>query len=213
MKNIWAIVPVKPLNRSKSRLSPVLSIKQRETLSRDMLERTLRLLQQVKGFGGIMVVSRDTYALSLARKLDVQTLQESGTPDLNNSLTRATQVVSTWNAGGVLILASDIPLIQVDDLERMIGLADSAKSVVIAPDRRGTGTNALLVRPPGLITYHFGVESFPRHHSEAEAAEASLHVYRSPTVGLDVDTPADLDLYREMLVEQEMNEPAWLAST
>ena len=56
--NIWAIVPVKPLNRSKSRLAPVLDGKQREALSRQMLEQTLGTLNQVVGIGGILVISR-----------------------------------------------------------------------------------------------------------------------------------------------------------
>jgi 2-phospho-L-lactate guanylyltransferase len=83
---------------------------------------------------------------------------------------------------------------------------------VVAPDRRGTGTNALLVRPPGLIPYRFGENSLDKHLEEAEAAGAEAHVYESDTLGLDVDIPADLDLYREMLVEREIREPGWLVS-
>lgn len=212
MKNIWAIVPVKPLNRSKSRLSPVLSIKQRETLSKEMLERTLMTLKQVKSIRGIVVISRDTAALAFARQLEVQTLQESGAPELNDSLTRATQVVSSWNAGGVLVVASDIPLMQPDDIEKMVEMASSAPVVVIAADRRREGTNALLVCPPSMIPYRFGEGSFQLHIQEARAAGIEVRIHDSPTLALDVDVPADLDLYREMLLQREMEEPAWLAS-
>jgi 2-phospho-L-lactate guanylyltransferase len=212
VKNIWAIVPVKPLNRSKSRLSPVLSIKQRETLSKEMLERTLMTLKQVKSIRGIVVISRDTAALAFARQLEVQTLQESGAPELNDSLTRATQVVSSWNAGGVLVVASDIPLMQPDDIEKMVEMASSAPVVVIAADRRREGTNALLVCPPSMIPYRFGEGSFQLHIQEARAAGIEVRIHDSPTLALDVDVPADLDLYREMLLQREMEEPAWLAS-
>lgn len=211
--NIWAIVPVKPLNRAKSRLAPVLTAEQRESLSLQMLETTLRTLKEVRGIKGVLVISRDSAALAFARKLDVYTVSESGAPELNNALTRATQVVSTWHARGVLVLASDIPLMRVEDIEGMLALATHEPAVVIAPNRREDGTNALLVRPPGLIPYRFGEHSLEKHRAEAKAIGAPVHTYRSPTLSLDVDTPPDLDLYREILGGQGINQPAGLEST
>lgn len=210
--NIWAIVPIKPLNRAKSRLAGVLDGKQREALSREMLEQTLGTLKKVQGIGGVLVISRDTGALSIARRYEAQTVQESGSPELNEALTRATKVVATWNARGVLVVASDIPLMCVEDLEGMLALAKYPPAVVVAPDRHRDGTNALLIRPPELIPYRFGEGSFQKHLDVAESVDVKAHIYESPTLGLDVDTPADLDLYREMLVERELSEPVWLGS-
>ncbi len=210
--NTWAIVPIKPFNRSKSRLASVLNHQQREALSRKMLERTLTTLKEAEGIAGILVISRDNAALRLARRFDVQTVQESGTPELNDALTRATQVVMTWNARSVLIVASDIPLMTSKDIEAMVKLADERRVVVIASDRRGDGTNALLVRPPSLITYCYGEHSFQNHIAEATEVGAALHVYESPDLALDVDVPADLDLYRSILTERKLSEPAWLGS-
>ena len=210
MKNIWAIVPIKPLNRSKSRLSPVLNIEQREILSREMLDRTLGILKQVETISDILVVSRDTAALKNIRQYGVQTLQESGAPELNDSLTRATQVVGSWNASAVLIVASDIPLLEVSDIENMIGLAEHAPAVVIATDRHQNGTNVMLVSPPGLISYRYGEGSFHRHMEESRARGVEPLLFESPTVALDVDIPEDFDLYRQMLAEREIGEPVWL---
>lgn len=210
--NIWAIVPSKPLKRSKSRLSSVLTSQQRENLSREMLSHTLVTLSKAQGIAGTLLVSRDTAALSMARRMGVQTLTESGSPELNASLERATRFVATWKASGVLIVASDIPLLRPDDVEEMLALTNKHPVVVVAPDRRGTGTNAMLVRPPGLFPYRFGENSFARHCSEGESAGARVYIYQSPTVGLDVDIPADLDLYRELLAENSTNESIWHAS-
>lgn len=209
----WAIVPIKPLNRSKSRLSPVLTGEQRQALSQKMLEMTLTTLKQVKAISGVLAVSRDSKALTLARRFDVQTVQESGAPELNDALTRATQAVSSWNATSVLILASDIPLMTVQDIEGILSLATHADEiVVIATDRREEGTNALLVSPPGLIPYQYGTGSFRRHVEEAQKAGAAVEVYRSPTMALDVDMPEDLALYREIASQQKLSELAWLGS-
>jgi 2-phospho-L-lactate guanylyltransferase len=178
-----------------------------------MLELTLRKLQQVDAIGGILVISRDTAALSLARRLNVQTVQESGAPELNDALGRATNVVMSWNAKSCLILASDMPLITVHDIEALVRLSEQQlEGVVIATDRRKDGTNALLIKPPGLIPYRYGEHSFDRHIEEANAIGASIHVYESPTLALDVDVPDDLEAYRKIMNEQKLKDLAWLAT-
>jgi 2-phospho-L-lactate guanylyltransferase len=205
---IWAIVPVKPFNRSKSRLSSVLESKERENFSRHLLDQTLKTLSQVAEIGGILVVSRDAGALALARHHKAQTVQESGNPELNDALTRATQVViATWNARTVLIAASDIPLMQTSDIQGMLALANTPASIVIATDRKAEGTNALLIRPPGIIPYCFGESSNEKHQAMAREAGIEPKVYVSPTMALDVDVPEDLLLYRQMAEENRRNNP------
>ncbi len=210
--NIWAIVPVKPLNRAKSRLSPVLEPLQRQAFSRQMLERTIKTLQTVEAIQGILLVSRDSAALAVGRGLGAQTLTESGAPELNDSLTRATHAVKTWHANGVLVIASDIPLFTPGDLNAMLALGKRPPSVVLAPDRRKDGTNAMLIRPPALFPYQFGPGSFEHHRQAAEEAGASVKVYESETLSLDVDYPEDLDLYREKLAEFHSDESVWPTS-
>jgi 2-phospho-L-lactate guanylyltransferase len=68
---------------------------------------------------------------------------------------------------------------------------------VIAPDRARDGTNALLVRPAGLIGYSYGPGSFNRHVALAHEAQAHVHIVESPRLMLDIDVPADLELYRQ----------------
>jgi 2-phospho-L-lactate guanylyltransferase len=68
-------------------------------------------------------------------------------------------------------------------------------AVVIAPDRHQTGTNALFVRPPGLIDYAFGRDSFQLHRAWAERAGARVRVLKSTAIELDLDVPEDWTLY------------------
>jgi 2-phospho-L-lactate guanylyltransferase len=79
--SIWAIVPVKPFLRSKSRLAGVLSPEARAGLSREFLGHALRVLGQVPEIGRVLVVSRDPAALRLARDLQAHTVTEAGAPD------------------------------------------------------------------------------------------------------------------------------------
>lgn len=83
---LWAIVPVKPLRRGKSRLSRVLDINQRWDLNRRLLCHTVAVLKESARVGVVMVVSRDQEALALARSLGARTLLESKPDGLNRAV-------------------------------------------------------------------------------------------------------------------------------
>jgi 2-phospho-L-lactate guanylyltransferase len=193
--NVWAIVPVKPLSRAKSRLSEALLPEQRELLATEWLVRTVRLLVPLTRIRGVLVISRDTKALAMVRDLGANTVQESGAPELNNALLRATQVLRAWQADSVLVVPADLPLLAAEDVEEMVQRGRYHNTVVIAPDRHETGTNLLFVRPPGLMPYAFGENSFAEHQRLALEAEANVSIYRSERVALDVDWPDDLERY------------------
>jgi 2-phospho-L-lactate guanylyltransferase len=189
---IWAIVPVKPLRRAKSRLSEVLSREDRSELSQQMLTHTLEVLGEINSIERTLVVSRDSRALALARKLGARTVTERGSPQLNRALIRATLVARRYSVSAVLVLPADLPLLTREDVETLIEKASDPPVVVIAPDRRGSGTNALLSSPPGLIEYAFGPESFPSHVERARKAGARVEICELPSLALDVDLPDDL---------------------
>ena len=194
---VWAIVPVKPFNRAKSRLAAQLSAEQRELLAANLLQRTVRLLLPLPEIEGVLVISRDSKALAMVRELGAQTVQESGAPELNHALQRATQALRSWGAGAALIVPADIPLLAAEDVANVVHLGRYHQSVVVAPDRHEHGTNLLLVRPPGMIPYSFGEDSFATHQRLAREIGATTLVYRSERAALDLDTPDDLrDYYR-----------------
>lgn len=196
--NVWAIVPVKPLGRAKSRLSGVLLPEQRQELATAMLSRTIQMLMPLSHIQGVLVISRDTKALALAREMGAQTLQESGTPELNNALLRATQVLGARGIDAVLVVPADIPLLSPDDVRAVVELGHYHNSVVIAPDRHEHGTNMLLVHPPGAIPYSFGHNSNAEHQRLALEAGATVQIHHSARVALDIDTPDDLISYHQL---------------
>lgn len=197
---LWAIVPVKPLRRGKSRLSGTLSEDERTHLNQLLLEHTLQTLKDLKEIEQILVVSRDPAALSMAREHGARTVREtSGSPKLNTALTRATVVAQVYATRGVLVLPADLPLITREDILALVERVRKPPVVVIAPDRREEGTNALLICPAGLIEYDFGPGSYKRHCERARIAGARLEVVNLPSLSLDLDLPEDLD----MVLEQE----------
>lgn len=190
---IWAIVPVKPLRRGKSRLAPVLSEDDRALLNERLLVHTVDTLKEMPELGEVLVVSRDPAALALARDHGARTLQEDGAPHLNVALQRATLVAQSYNADSVLVVPADLPQVSKVDLALMLQAGTEAPVVVIAPDHHHEGTNALYMNPAGLIEYEFGPGSFESHSARAKAAGAELKVMDLPTLARDVDVPADLD--------------------
>ncbi len=196
--SLWAIVPVKPLRRGKSRLAGTLTEEERTTLNQELLERTLKTLAPLKELDQILVVSRDPHALTIARNHGAKTVREDGQPHLNTALTRATVMAQVHASQGVLILPADLPLLTQEDVLTLIDRAAKPPVAVIAPDRHGKGTNALLMVPAGLIKYDFGENSFERHCERIRKAGAKLEVVELPSLGLDLDLPEDLEMIRKM---------------
>jgi 2-phospho-L-lactate guanylyltransferase len=191
---IWAIVPVKPLRRGKSRLAGLLSEEQRARLNRYLLEHTLTILNQISNIEHTLVVSRDPAALALTRSMGGRTVMEDGAPQFNTALKRATIVAQAQGARAVLILPADLPLVESSDLEALLSQGQNPPVVVISPDRRLDGTNGLFINPAGLIEYGYGPGSFQRHCLRANQAGSSLVVINSERIGLDLDLPEDLEM-------------------
>jgi 2-phospho-L-lactate guanylyltransferase len=207
LMTLWAIVPVKPLRRGKSRLSSVLSLEARTALNHYLLSNTLDTLASVPEIEHSLVVSRDPEALTIAREYGARTVQEQGSPQLNIALTRATMVALSHSVQGVIIVPADLPLITVDDIREVVKRGVDPPVVVITPDRHHQGTNALLISPPGLIRYEYGPGSFQRHCIQAEKAGARLEICERKSVALDIDLPEDLELagYEMMEVNKLRN--------
>lgn len=65
---LWAIIPVKPLRRGKSRLAGVLTQDERADLNQHLLAHTVDTLRSIPEIEQVLVVSRDPATLSLARE-------------------------------------------------------------------------------------------------------------------------------------------------
>jgi 2-phospho-L-lactate guanylyltransferase len=198
---IWAIIPVKPLRRGKSRLAGVLGLEARTALNHYLLSNTLDILSTIPEIEHSLVVSRDPEALTIAREYGARTVQEQGSPQLNIALTRATMVALRHSVQSVLIIPADLPLLTSKDIHEVIQRAVNPPVVVITPDRHQQGTNALLIAPTGLIPYEFGPDSFRKHCLSAKKAGARLEICWRKSVALDIDLPEDLELAGYELVD------------
>jgi len=195
---LWAIVPVKPLQRGKSRLSSILSVTERTTLNQSMLVNTLKTLKSISEIDTVLVVSRDPAALAIARDFEAKTVLEDGSPELNTALRRAAMVAKAYYAHQLLVMPADLPLVKAEHIKDFLALSTAAPELIIAPDRRKDGTNALYINPADLIDFYYGPGSFTKHINAARAENASIQIVENEALGLDLDLPEDLQILTEI---------------
>ena len=200
---LWAIVPVKPLRRGKSRLSKVISAEERADLNQYLLEHTIQVLSAIDEIENVLVISRDTEALALARDLGARTVQEYGSPGLNTALTRAVEIARSYGTRGILIIPADLPRLDAEDIRKILVHRKNPPVVVIAPDRKKEGTNALFISPPDLIELKYGKGSFKKHSKAAQDAGVRLEICDLASLELDLDEPEDLALIEAELRKNE----------
>lgn len=192
---LHAIVPVKALERAKSRLAPALGPAERRLLALEMLARVLAALGRAP-VERVWVVSGDEAVLTMAAARGATPLPE--TADLNPALERAREAARVAGADAVVVVPADVPLVTPADIAALAALLADGADVALAPDEAGLGTNALALRAAAGLPFAFGADSAPRHLHAAAARGLIARVHRSPTLALDVDDAPSLARYRAL---------------
>lgn len=186
MKKTFAVIPVSRFCNAKTRLSPKLTIIERENLLKAMLKDVIGALNGI--VDNIVIVSSDDDVLYYVEQFNVETLKEIGDTGLNGGLAQAIEYCSKF-CDNVLIIPSDVPLIKNSHVKGIVQKGEEF-DVVIAP-AKGGGTNALLC-PVNNFTTKFGDYSFFEHIDEAKKKNLTYTVFDSFYLSLDVNTAEDL---------------------
>jgi 2-phospho-L-lactate/phosphoenolpyruvate guanylyltransferase len=184
-----AILPVKSFTAAKQRLAVMLGAGSRQALAQAMFSDVLTTLRHVPGLDAVAVVTADRTAESAALGERVQVLRDTEQSGQSAAARIGIRYAQAAGYERVLLVPGDTPLLDPQDVGELLAVE---AAVAIVPDRHGTGTNALLLRPPDAISPSFGPGSFERHVAAARAAAVDYSVERVPTLMFDVDTPDDL---------------------
>lgn len=197
-----AVLPVKSFARAKQRLREAVGGGEREELAAAMVGDVLSALGAVEAIDDVIVVTAEPVAARTAQRAGAAVVDDPEEAGQSAAAARGIDFALVRGADRVLLVPGDCPALDPEDVARLLARAAAPPSVVIVPDRHGTGTNALLLAPPGVVGPSFGAGSFARHAARASAAGATVRICELPSLGLDVDTPDDLAALRAALEQR-----------
>jgi 2-phospho-L-lactate guanylyltransferase len=188
-----AILPVKSFGSAKQRLSDLLGQGSREALAQAMFSDVLASLRKVKGLDAIAVVTDDPRAESAAGGARVLVLRDRRGSGQSDAAGIGIEHALEAGFDRVLLVPGDAPLLDPVEVDGLLTRAAAEQlDAVIVPDRAGTGTNGLLLRPPDAFAPSFGPGSLDRHIESASGAAIRFRVEGVASLMHDVDTPDDL---------------------
>lgn len=192
---IFALVPVKKFDSSKSRLSSVLNVDERKKLSELLLMNTISVLTKSSAISEIVIVSSDEVAMEIAKRNDAKFLRESKDHGVNAAIARADDYSSENGAEATLVIPQDLPLLMTADVNMICRKAESTeRCLVICPSIRHDGSNALLRKPSRLLKTYYDEDSFNAHIRAATKVGIPVKVFLSKRIMVDLDTTEDIGI-------------------
>ena len=181
--NAHVLVPLKGLGRAKSRLAETLTAAERAALMLRLLERVVEAIREA-GIDRITLVTSEPLAHGIAA-----TWHDGDLP-WNKAL--ATAIADVVVEEVVAVISADLPFLQPGDVTALIE-ATPGRGVAVGRAFDG-GTNAVSMRPPGVLPTRFGEpRSAALHAASARARGLECVLLDLPGLAFDVDRPADLD--------------------
>jgi len=190
MSNIWALVPLKNLDRAKQRLEPALNDDQRRSLVLAMARDVLTALEKSAFITKILLVSSEPEAGRLFRDHNVDVFYSHRDEGLNRELESAAACAHSQHADRALIVHGDLPFLNTATIDRFIEGAPQG-TIRAARCKTGKGTNLLLAPLPLEIKLKFGRNSFQQFVREVGDHKLKLELVLDERLGMDIDSPED----------------------
>jgi 2-phospho-L-lactate guanylyltransferase len=194
-RRICAVVPIKDTVQAKQRLAGILSGAQRREFALAMAEDVLAALAQVSELAGILVVTVDEAAIAIAKRYGARITGEGAHDGQTGAVTAAARRLVA-DGLDMIALPGDVPLVDPQDIRHLLRVHGAAPAFTIAPARDQLGSNAVLCSPATAVPLRFGDNSFFPHLDAARKQGIEPLVVPLPRIGLDIDTPDDLAVFR-----------------
>jgi 2-phospho-L-lactate/phosphoenolpyruvate guanylyltransferase len=188
------VLLLKDFELAKTRLSSVLDPAARRVIATDFALAALLAVGP-----DALVVAGSGAAAGVAREMGNEVVVEERASGQNPAARLGIEAAVKGGADAVLLLSSDLPLVDAGVVARLLEWAGKLPRpvVVAAPATGRGGTNALYLAPPDVIDLHFGDDSLAKFEADALSRGVRFETYESPELALDVDEPSDLAAFRE----------------
>ena len=189
MTSMAVLIPVKA-SGPKSRLSGVLSLKERLELGALLLGGVLKAVEQAGLLKVTYVVSSNKSILGFAMEHGAGAIPEPRDAGVDSAVTRGIRRAGFPDS--VLVLPSDLPLIRGAEIRNLLALKSSGFDMVLVPSSAFDGTNALLFRPSSRLRLSYDDNSFWNHLKAGARKGLSIGVSSERGLMFDIDSPEDL---------------------
>jgi 2-phospho-L-lactate/phosphoenolpyruvate guanylyltransferase len=189
---IWAVVPVKEFEGSKQRLASCLTAEERRALATIMLEDVLDAVCGVPELAGVLVVTVDPAATSLAARYGARIVTEGAREGHTGAVTAAARLLVREGQAGMMTMPGDIPLLKSAEIAATLKAHRAAPAFTIVPAHDYLGSNTIVCSPPDVVPLRFGEDSFYPHLDAARSRGIDPLIVRQPGIGMDIDHPIDL---------------------
>jgi 2-phospho-L-lactate guanylyltransferase len=188
-----AILPIKSFGAAKQRLCNAVPPGSRQALAQAMFGDVLAALRRCRRVESVVVVTADSQAEAAARADRFAVIRDETQDGQSAAASLGIQHARAAGFDRAVLVPGDAPLVDPAEVDRLLDRCEAAgTAVAVVPDRHGTGTNALVLRPADAIAPAFGPDSLERHVAAAREAGLAHAVEPVRSLGLDVDTPEDL---------------------
>jgi 2-phospho-L-lactate/phosphoenolpyruvate guanylyltransferase len=195
---IWAVVPVKEFKGAKERLSAALSPEERHALATVMLEDVLDAVSAVRELAGVLLVTVDPAATSLARRYGARIVIECAREGHTGAVAAAARLLVREGQIGMMTMPGDIPRLSSAEIAATLAAHRAAPAFTIVPAHDDRGSNTIVCSPPDAVPLRFGEDSFFPHLDAARARGIDPLIIRHPGIGMDIDNPVDLVTFLRM---------------
>jgi 2-phospho-L-lactate guanylyltransferase len=192
----WAVIPVKGLAESKTRLSTYLQATKRRVLVEALMQDVLSSIIRSRVYETVMVISPDDTVSSRLRSQEVSFLKQTGV-GLNRAIEQANRLATQKHARSLTTVLADIPLVEPGDFKELLTIGPPVRKVVMAPSLKG-GTNVLSTSPPGVIGPIYGRWSYTKHLRQAQISRLDCYSISNSRMSFDIDTVSDLAELRRL---------------
>jgi len=195
---VWAVVPVKELAGAKQRLSSCLNPEERRALATIMLEDVLDALSAVQELAGVLVVTIDPVATSLAGRYGARLVTEAAREGHTGAVAGAARLLAREGQTGMMTMPGDIPRLSSTEIALTLAAHRAAPAFTIVPAHDDLGSNMIVCSPPNVVPLRFGEDSFYPHLDAARDCGIDPLIVRQPGIGMDIDNPVDLVSFLRM---------------
>jgi 2-phospho-L-lactate guanylyltransferase len=179
------IVPVKRLDRAKSRLRGVIA--EHDELVLALLLDTVTAAAGTHGVRRVLVICEDERVSAALHDTGIDYIDQRGLPGLNPALEFGADQLRAADPRSVIgALQADLPALRSSELAEALTEADNRRA--FCADGQGTGTTLLLSAPGQPLDPRFGPGSARAH----ESSGALPITAPAPSLRCDVDTAEDL---------------------